>query len=264
MNRSKPDKAPSRSAPPSPSPSPSPSPRSRSPVDKPLWPRSLSKGFAAVHAKELGGRRSPLSPGGSSLEDVSRSESPAKKPPPRPMSPSLSRRSMSPTKKSSAREAFAVVHAEELDEPSPWRLPGLQADSAAACLAAAARDIARQLPSSSVMVPPQGKATAMPRQGKATAMPRQSKATTKATQTPQRSVPLALAAPEVPSVYGHGCHGPTMAQRKLVPRAVALLTDEEPCALFYDVDQLRTTLGSISAAFPPSATRVPECSNHFP
>jgi len=55
-----------------------------------------------------------------------------------------------------------------------------------------------------------------------------------------------------------------MAQRKLVPRAVALLTDEEPCALFYDVDLLRTTLGSISAAFPPSATRVPECSNHFP
>ena len=108
---------------------------------------------------------------------------------------------------------------------------------------------------------PQGKVTAMP----VTAMPRQGGTTTKARQTPRHSVPLAVprAAPEVPSVHGHGRHGPTVAQRKLVPQAVALLTDEEPCALFYDLDQLRTTLGSISAAFPPSATHVPECSNRF-
>ena len=246
---------------------------------------------------------------------MSRSKSPVKRPPPPSpsavqlspsSSPSLSRRSTSPTKKSSAREAFGVVHAQELHDPSCWRLPGHQPDSAAACLAEAARDAARQLPSSSIMVPPQGKetatpprgkvtampppgkaiatppqgkvtatppqgkVTATPRQGKAIATPRQGKViatprqvgtTTKATETPRRSVPLA--APEVPSVHGHGRHGPTVAQRKLVPQAVALLTDEEPCALFYDLDQLRTTLGSISAAFPPSATHVPECSNRF-
>ena len=57
-------------------------------------------------------------------------------------------------------------------------------------------------------------------------------------------------------MHGHGPHGPTVAQRKLVPQAVALLTDEEPCALFYDLDQLRATLGSISAAFPPTATHA--------
>lgn len=200
---------------------------------------------------------------------MSRSESPTKKPPPR---------SPSPTKTSKAREAFAVMHAQELrDASSCSRLPGHAPDSAAACLAEAARDTARQLPSSSIMVQrqgevaavspamsPQGKVTAMP----VTAMPRQGGTTTKAAQTPRRSVPLAprrdAPAPEVPSVHGHGRHGPTVAQRKLVPQAVALLTDEEPCALFYDLDQLRTTLGSISAAFPPSATHVPECSNHFP
>ena len=116
------------------------------------------------------------------------------------------------------------------------------------------------------MVPPQGKETATPPQGKVTATPPQGKVIAtppqgKVIATPRRSVPLA--APEVPSVHGHGRHGPTVAQRKLVPQAVALLTDEEPCALFYDLDQLRTTLGSISAAFPPSATHVPECSNRF-
>ena len=280
----------------SPDKSATPRPRSPSPLDKPLWPRSLSKGFAAVDAKELGGRRSPSSPGGaSSLEDIptSRSKSPVKRPPPpspsavqptpssspslsrQSSSPSLSRRSTSPTKKSSAREAFVVVHAQELDGPSCWRLPGHKPDSAAACLAEAARDAARQLPSSSIMVPPQGKETATPPQGKVTATPPQGKVIAtprqgkviatppqgKVIATPRRSVPLA--APEVPSVHGHGRHGPTVAQRKLVPQAVALLTDEEPCALFYDLDQLRTTLGSISAAFPPSATHVPECSNRF-
>jgi len=49
---------------------------------------------------------------------------------------------------------------------------------------------------------------------------------------------------------------PTVAHRKLVPQALALLTDEEPCALFYDLDQFRATLGSIRAAFPASATHA--------
>ena len=245
---------------------------------------------------------------------MSRSKSPVKRPPPPsplrpppsspsplltplpPPSPSPSLpRSPSPTKKSSARDAFAFVHAQELDDPSCWRLPGHQPESPPLspsmrrppsppmrsnareehppderAAAVAARDTARQLPSSSRATARASSSSSIkaPPQGKGPAGPRQVGTTRKAAQPPRRSVPSAApkvppaapkvppAGPEVPSVHGHGPHGPTVAQRKLVPQAVALLTDEEPCALFYDLDQLRATLGSISAAFPPTATHA--------
>lgn len=257
-------------------------------------------------AAQAHGRRSPLSPAGASSREeipMSRSKSPVKRPPlsspspppPRSPSPSLPR-SPSPTKKSSARDEFASVHAQELDEPSCWRVPRHQPespplspllrrppsppmrssareehppDAAAARLAKAARDTARQLPSSSRATVRPSSSIKAPPQGKGLAGPRQVGTTRKAAQPPRRSVPPAApevppAAPEVPSVHGHGPHGPTAAQRKLVPQAVALLTDEEPCALFYDLDQLRATLGSISAAFPPTATHALRRSNHLP
>ena len=43
------------------------------------------------------------------------------------------------------------------------------------------------------------------------------------------------------------------AQRELIPRAVHLLSDEQPCALFYDLDLFRQTLCSITEAFPSSS-----------
>lgn len=49
---------------------------------------------------------------------------------------------------------------------------------------------------------------------------------------------------------------PTAAQRELMPRALALLSDEEPCALFYDLERLREILCSIKEAFPASATHA--------
>ena len=49
---------------------------------------------------------------------------------------------------------------------------------------------------------------------------------------------------------------PTAAQRELMPRALALLNDEEPCALFYDLERLREVLLSIKEAFPASATHA--------
>ena len=46
---------------------------------------------------------------------------------------------------------------------------------------------------------------------------------------------------------------PTDAHRRLIPSALAVLSDEQPCALFYDMDLLRSTFESIIRAFPPSA-----------
>jgi hypothetical protein len=239
-------------------------------------------------AAQAHGRRSPLSPGGaSSLEEIpmSRSKSPVKRPPPSsqspppPLSPSPSLpRSPSPTKKSSARDAFAFVHAQELDDPSCWRLPGHQPESPPLSpslrrppsppMKSSARE--EHPPDERARVPARAASSIkVPPRGKGPAGPRQVGTTRKAAQPPRRSVPPAApkvppAAPEVPSVHGHGPHGPTAAQRKLVPQAVALLTDEAPCALFYDLDQLRATLGSISAAFPPTATHALRRSNHLP
>jgi diaminopimelate decarboxylase len=45
---------------------------------------------------------------------------------------------------------------------------------------------------------------------------------------------------------------PTDAQKVLLPQAMGLLTDEAPCALFYDMDAYRAVLTSIKEAFPPS------------
>ena len=43
------------------------------------------------------------------------------------------------------------------------------------------------------------------------------------------------------------------AQRRLVPAALRLLSDERPCALLYDLAYFRGVLESLQAAFPPSA-----------
>ena len=54
---------------------------------------------------------------------------------------------------------------------------------------------------------------------------------------------------------------PTATQQALLPSAMALLNDEEPAALFYDMDMLRVRLLSFKQAFPPSATiSSPQCS----
>ena len=45
---------------------------------------------------------------------------------------------------------------------------------------------------------------------------------------------------------------PTAAHRRIIPAVLARLSDEQPCALVYDMDLLRDTLLSIKAAFPPS------------
>lgn len=43
---------------------------------------------------------------------------------------------------------------------------------------------------------------------------------------------------------------PTAIQRAFMPKALELLSDETPCALFYDLDAFRDTLLKIKAAFP--------------
>jgi diaminopimelate decarboxylase len=49
---------------------------------------------------------------------------------------------------------------------------------------------------------------------------------------------------------------PTATQRALVPRAIAHLSDEQPCALFFDMDAFRSNLLSIKASFPPSTVHA--------
>ena len=49
---------------------------------------------------------------------------------------------------------------------------------------------------------------------------------------------------------------PLASLRQLVPAASQLLTDEEPCALFYDMDKLRQVLVSIRESFPQSTTHA--------
>ena len=44
---------------------------------------------------------------------------------------------------------------------------------------------------------------------------------------------------------------PTAIQRALLPQALELLSDEKPCALFYDMDYFRETLLAFKDAFPP-------------
>ena len=52
---------------------------------------------------------------------------------------------------------------------------------------------------------------------------------------------------------------PTPAHRELLPRAMALLTDEAPVALFYDMAMLRERLCAIRRAFPASAMHAIAC-----
>lgn len=49
---------------------------------------------------------------------------------------------------------------------------------------------------------------------------------------------------------------PTVAQRRLIPSALKLLSDETPCAFLYDMDFFRGVLTSIQSAFPPSAVHA--------
>ena len=49
---------------------------------------------------------------------------------------------------------------------------------------------------------------------------------------------------------------PTQAHRTLMPRALALLCDEAPCALFYDMDMLRERLLAIKHAFPSTTVHA--------
>jgi diaminopimelate decarboxylase len=45
---------------------------------------------------------------------------------------------------------------------------------------------------------------------------------------------------------------PTAVHRRVVPAALALLSDQQPCALLYDLDGFKATLASIQTAFTPS------------
>ena len=49
---------------------------------------------------------------------------------------------------------------------------------------------------------------------------------------------------------------PTAAHRRVVPKALALLSDEQPCALLYDVDAFKATLAAIQQAFSASTTHA--------
>ena len=49
---------------------------------------------------------------------------------------------------------------------------------------------------------------------------------------------------------------PTEAQRRLIPAALKLLSDERPCAFFYDMQSFHDVLASIQSAFPPSAVHA--------
>lgn len=60
-----------------------------------------------------------------------------------------------------------------------------------------------------------------------------------------------MAAAKLPSV-----DRPSEELRRLVPSALKLLSDERPCAFFYDLRQLRAVLASIRAAFPASAVHA--------